>query len=176
MKQYFIVVIWVCIILTIFGCRHYVVQSDDGKRQKIDALYRNYAREFPQVEGITVEELQKLQQLQKQAKNIVLVDVRSPEERAVSIVPGAVAADEFERNLEQYKNATVIAYCTIGYRSGKYAEKWRQQGLKILNLEGSLLAWSHVQGELIDATGVTKKVHVFGPQWQLIPDDYQPIW
>lgn len=125
------------------------------------------------MEGITVKELKHLQQ---QSKNIVLVDVRSPEERAVSMIPGAISTEEFERNLEQYKNATVIAYCTIGYRSGKYANQWREQGVKIFNLEGSLLAWSHIQGELIDAIGITKKVHVFGRQWQLTAEDYQAVW
>ena len=106
-----------------------------------------------------------------------IIDVRSPAERAVSFIPGAISTEEFERNLAQYRQATIIAYCTIGYRSGKYAEKWRQQGVKILNLEGSLLAWSHVRGKLIDATGsITNKVHVFGRQWQLTADDYQPIW
>ena len=180
-KQYLIVVASV-FLLTTFGCQprpdflsqNFAAQSDDWKQDKIATMYKKYAQEFSKVEGITVEELQKLQH---QANDLILIDVRSPTERKVSMIPGAITKDEFERNLEQYKNATIVAYCTIGYRSGKYAEKWRQQGVKILNLEGSLLAWSHVRGKLIDATGsITNKVHVFGRQWQLTADDYQPIW
>ena len=173
-KQSLIIAVWILgFSVTSLGCQNTEIQSSAAKRQQIMAMYSNYAQEFPLVEGITVEELQ---QLQQQTKDLVLVDVRSPEERAVSLIPGAITVEEFESNLEQYAHDTVIAYCTIGYRSGKYAEKWRQQGVKILNLEGSLLAWSHIRGKLIDADGITKKIHVFGRQWQFTAENYQPVW
>ncbi|MEM8828436.1 MAG: rhodanese-like domain-containing protein [Cyanobacteria bacterium P01_G01_bin.19] len=166
----------IAISLSVFGFQpNITAQSAASKRSQIIAMYREYAREFPQVKGITV---QKLQQLQQQNQNIILVDVRSPKEREVSIIPGAITSEEFEANLEQYEdsNAIIVAYCTIGYRSGKYASKLRQQGIEILNLEGSLLAWSYIEGKLVDRNGSTNKVHVFGRQWQLTADDYQPIW
>lgn len=173
-KQDLIIVAGIFVFsITSLGCQNPEIQSNAWKRQKIMAMYNSYAHEFPLVEGITVEELQ---QLQRQTKDIVLVDVRSPKEQAISQIPKAITVEEFEKNLPQYAHDTVIAYCTIGYRSGKYAEKWRQQGVKILNLEGSLLAWSHIQGELIDANGMTNKVHVFGRQWQLTAENYQPVW
>ena len=176
LRQRLIVAVIVSLVLTGFGCQqNVVVQSESGKREKITTMYREYARKFPLVEAITVEELQ---QLQQQGKNLVLVDVRSPKERAVSIIPGAITKEEFEENFEQYvsSDAVVVAYCTIGYRSGKYAEKLRQQGIEIFNLEGSILAWSHIRGKLVDAAGATNKVHVFGRQWQLTADNYQPVW
>ena len=148
-------------------------RSEQWKQDKIMTMYRQYAQEFPQVEGITVSELQ---QLQQQGQELILVDVRSPEERAVSFISGAITTEEFERDLSQYQDSTIIAYCTIGYRSGKYAQKMKQQGITVLNLEGSLLAWSHIQGRLINGMGVTNKVHVFGRQWQLTSEDYQPVW
>ena len=160
-------------LITTIGCQNYQVQSEEVKQEKIATLYRDYAQEFPLVEGITAKELQDLKQ---QSQKIVLVDVRSPEERAVSIIPGAISTEEFESNLEKYENDLVIAYCTIGYRSGIYANQWRERGVKILNLEGSLLSWSHIQGKLINAQGVTKKVHVFARQWHLTADEYQAIW
>ena len=46
-------------------------------------MYQEYVRDFSQVTGISVEELQKLPQ---KKQNIILVDVRSPEERAVSMI------------------------------------------------------------------------------------------
>ena len=175
LKQRFVAVVMTGVVLTTFGCQqNAIVQSEVDKREKIATIYRKYAQEFPLVSGIGVE---KLQQLQQQGKKIVLIDVRSPKERAVSIIPGAISAREFESNLEQYNNGSIVlAYCTIGYRSGKYAEQWRKKGIDILNLEGSLLAWSHVRGELVNARGSTKKVHVFSRQWQLVADDYQPVW
>ena len=155
------------------GYRQVGTRSDQWKQDEIMTMYRQYATEFPLVEGITVSELQ---QLQQQGQELILVDVPSPEERAVSIISGAITTEEFERDLQRYQDSTVIAYCTIGYRSGKYAQKMQQQGITVLNLEGSLLAWSHIQGRLINTLGMTNKVHVFGRQWQLTSEDYQPVW
>lgn len=176
MKKRLIVVAVIVLVLTSVGCQqNVVVESELDKRSLITAMYQKYAEEFPQVKSITAEELQ---QLQSQNRKLVLVDVRSPEERKVSIIPGAIALEEFEENLEQHSNseAMIIAYCTIGYRSGKYAQKLRQQGINILNLEGSLLAWSHSQGELVNDFGSTKQVHVYGRQWELTAGNYQPVW
>ncbi len=173
-KKAAVIAVSVFVLSTIsFGYQTVGVRSDEWKQDRIMAMYRQYATEFPQVEEITVSELQ---QLQQQGQELILVDVRSPEERAVSFIPGAITTEEFERDLQQYQDSTVIAYCTIGYRSGKYAQKIQQQGVQVLNLEGSLLAWSHIQGRLINAMGVTNKVHVFGRQWQLTSEDYQPVW
>ena len=71
--------------------------------------------------------------------------LRSPKEREVSIsiiIPRAIALSEFESNIEQYRHnkVTVVAYCIIGYRSGKYARELTEQGINILDLEGNLLA------------------------------------
>ncbi len=173
-KKAAVIAVSVFVLSTIsFGYQAVEMRSDEWKQDRIMTMYRQYAQEFPQVEEITVSELQ---QLQQQGQELILVDVRSPEERAVSFIPGAITTEEFERDLQKYQDSTIVAYCTIGYRSGKYAQKMQQQGVQVLNLEGSLLAWSHIQGRLINATGVTKKVHVFGRQWQLTSEDYEPVW
>lgn len=159
---------------TLIACQKPELRSEEWKQNRIMSIYRRYAQKFPKITAITVEELQ---QLQEQDPELVLVDVRSPEERAVSLIPGAISTEEFERNLAQYKQKTIVAYCTIGYRSGKYAQTMQQQyGVTILNLEGSLLAWSHIQGQLINTQGATNQVHVFGRQWQLAAENYEPIW
>ena len=175
-KQHLIIVTGAIVLLTSFGYqRNFVRQSEIDKRSLITTMYDKYAAEFPRVEGIKVRDLQ---QLQQQGKKIILIDVRSRSEREVSIIPSAISSSEFESNIEQYRHskATIVAYCTIGYRSGKYAQKFREQGINILNLEGSLLAWSHVRGELVNDAGSTNKVHVFNRQWQLTADNYEPVW
>lgn len=65
------------------------------------------------VESIPVEELQALMAVQPEARNIVLVDVRSPAEIAVSMIPGAISISEFEASRDQYRSAEVITYCTV---------------------------------------------------------------
>ncbi|MEM8719878.1 MAG: rhodanese-like domain-containing protein [Cyanobacteria bacterium P01_G01_bin.39] len=157
----------------LLGCQHSKLLTEQEKQDRIMTMYRQYSQEFPLVKGITVEELQLLQQ---QDRDLILIDVRSPSERMVSYIQGAISTEEFESNLEQYQQKTIVAYCTIGYRSGKYAQKMQQRGVKVFNLEGSLLAWSHVQGKLIDSHGFTNKVHVFNRRWQLTAKDYQAFW
>ena len=175
-KQTLIIATGAIILLASTGCqRNLAIESEMNKRSLIATMYEKYAAEFPQVEGVKVEELQ---QWQRQGKKIILVDVRSLAERKVSIIPGAIAVAEFELNIEQYRHsrAIIVTYCTIGYRSGKYAQKLRERGINILNLEGSLLAWSHVRGKLVNNTGLTNKIHVFSRQWQLTADSYEPVW
>ena len=175
-KQGLIILTGVLVVLNSFGCQpNLAIQSESDKRLLIATMYEKQAKEFPQVKGIRVEDLR---QLRQQGKNVVLVDVRPLKERKVSIIPGAISSEEFEANLEQYRDseAKIVVYCTIGYRSGKYARELKERGTNVFNLEGSLLAWSHIQGELVNDSGFTNKVHVFSPKWQLTGDNYEPVW
>lgn len=167
------IILSLLILATTVGCQNIETRTDEWKQERIATMYQKYAQKFSQVEDITPS---KLQQLQQQETKLVLVDVREPEEIAVSQIPGAITAEEFENNLQQYQDSMVVAYCTIGYRSGLYAQELQQQGIKVFNLAGSLLAWSHADGELVNAEGVTNQVHVFGRKWQLIAKNYQPVW
>lgn len=145
--------------------------SDLQKQNKIEALYQKLARNFSEVPEITVEELQ---QLPKEA--VVLVDVRPLKERVVSTIPGAISTEEFEANLHSYRQYPIVVYCTIGYRSGYYAQKMAQEDLDIYNLRGSLLAWSHIDGKLTNRFGDTKQIHVYSKKWQLAADGYEAMW
>ena len=113
---------------------------------------------------------------------VVLVDVRDAEERAVSVIAGAMDAETYERAREGLGAHDAICYCTIGYRSSKYAEKMaklaKNGDAKYFNMYGSILAWTHEGGTLIDPrTGVeTKKVHTFGKQWACAADGYEAVY
>ena len=171
-RNFGLIIVPLLFLLAIIGSQKTNVGSKEWKQQKIETMYHEYAQEFPEVSSINASELQKLQKDNK----ITIVDVRTPEERAVSIIPGAISQASFEQNIDKYKNQLIVVYCTIGYRSGKYIQKLQEKGLNILNLEGSLLAWSHIGGELVNSSGKTKEVHVFGKKWELTADDYQPVW
>jgi rhodanese-related sulfurtransferase len=121
----------------------------------------------PQVDAVTAQRL-----LAEQA-NYVLLDVREPRETNISMIPGAISKLEFEKNPEKYKDKKIIVYCTIGYRSSKYAERWNKRGYQMSNLRGSLLLWSHAHGAMVDSAGVpTRKIHVYAKQWDLLPNGY----
>lgn len=117
--------------------------------------------------------------------NMILVDVRSREERAVSMVPGAITSEEFESlikcNPEMDKSMLIIPYCTIGYRSGKYGSALiRDHGFKnVRNGEGIVL-WTYAEGSSLvrKKDGIeesTHKVHTFGSAWDLAADKYSTV-
>ena len=147
--------------------------SQSSEPAIIAAMYRNYAKAFPEVEAISVAELQQWQQ----QDDVILVDVREPAERFVSILPGAISREDFERDRDRYRHKTIVPYCTIGYRSGLYAQDLQTQGFQVFNLAGSILSWTHAGGTLVDPEGTTThRVHVYGSQWNLTAAGYEAIW
>src|SRR4051812_46166682 len=57
--------------------------------------------------------------------NLVLIDVRQPREQEVSMLPHAITTAEFAAAFRHGipKGKRLVVYCTIGYRSGKYAQE-----------------------------------------------------
>ena len=146
--------------------------SDTEKRAKIEAMYRDYQKDFAGVEDIDPREAMKLLQEGK----AVLVDVREEKEQQVSMLPGAITEKELLSSPEKYRDRTLIGYCTISYRSGKLAQKLKARGLSMLNLRGGLLAWVHDGGKVYDRNGETRRINVYGPKWNLAPKDYEAVW
>ncbi len=146
--------------------------SRNDKRVKLDGMISQVSRRFPDVETISAVALRE----RLPAHDTVLVDVRTPAERAVSTLPGAIAPEEFEARLDELDDCTVVAYCTVGARSSAYARRMGRRGVAVLNLEGSLLAWTHAGGELANGSSPTRRLHVFGPKWNLAADDYEGVW
>ncbi len=110
-----------------------------------------------------------------QGRPAVLVDVREPHERRVSMLPGAITKEDFERHSARYRSWLVVPYCTIGLRSGLYTRELRGRGFEVRNLAGSALAWAHA-GLPFEAGGkATRRVHVFNADWNLLPRGYEPV-
>ena len=146
--------------------------SDAEKLAKIEAFYTKYKRSFPKVRDITASELA----ARAGEDDLVLVDVRTPPEREISMIPGAITSESFEAHPDDYRGKTVVTYCTAGYRSGLYAEKLRNNGWTVLNLKGSLLLWSHAGQPLEHDGQPTRQIHTFGPDWDLLAEGYEAVW
>ena len=146
--------------------------SDTDKQLEIEKLYARSKEQFPGVEDLTVEELDRLREI----VDVVPVDVRNPPEQAVSMIPGSITSTELESDPSAYAGRTLVTYCTIGHRSGLYAQKLQAAGFRAFNLKGAILAWTHAQRELVDAEGSTRKVHVGGPRSSLESSDYDSVW
>jgi len=85
---------------------------------------------------------------QKLSTDIVLVDVRTPEEFASGFITGAVNIDfkspDFDHKLDSLdKSQTYMLYCASGARSSKAAALMRAKGFDAVStLEGGLNAWA----------------------------------
>jgi rhodanese-related sulfurtransferase len=98
--------------------------------------------------------------------NLILIDVRTEAEYAVSMIPGAITLKEFEHqqtikhhhqnddNVNHHANSNsrsdniIVTYCTVGYRSGREAlrlqDKYPQYNGTIYNLDG-ILSYTYVK-------------------------------
>jgi rhodanese-related sulfurtransferase len=156
--------------------------------QPTRAQFGNLFGSSPKVDEVSLEELKgKLKaQRQKEAEAIekgvekpqadfVLVDVRTEEEVNVSVIPGAITKSEYEQNRKQYDGQTVIAYCTIGGRSAKYASELARTGVPVKNFKGSILEWVGAELPLVTLDGEeTNRVHIYSDRYK-IPAKYEAI-
>jgi rhodanese-related sulfurtransferase len=124
--------------------------------------------EFPQVEHVSVEELN--ERLGSGGDLPVVLDVRTPAEYAVSHLPGAVRVDpegelpDFVRALDRKR--PVIAYCSVGYRSSRLVERLARDGFTdARNLEGSIFEWANKGFPLEREGAPVKNVHPYDEEW-----------
>ena len=148
--------------------------SEVGRRAVMSRMVEAIKDDYPDVATIAAAALRDA----LPSGDIVLVDVRTEEERGVSILPGAISAKVFESRLSELTGdgRTVVAYCTIGARSSAYVREMGKRGVDMLNLEGSVLAWTHAGGEFQAGGSPTKRLHVYGRRWNLAADGYETIW
>ena len=121
--------------------------------------------------------------------SMVLIDARSSAERSISIIPGAISLAEFEQNIVTTlsPDASVVVYCTIGYRSGIEARRLKEKldGLdgRIQNLDG-IVPYTHAIGDMSDQsmqlikpdTGErTNVVHMFGRTWNCVHSRFETV-
>ena len=65
------------------------------------------------------------------------------------------------------KDAILVVYCSVGYRSEKIGEKLKALGFsKVYNLYGGIFEWSNRGYPLVDQKEQpTTKVHAFNKDW-----------
>jgi rhodanese-related sulfurtransferase len=83
-----------------------------------------------------------------EAKDVVIIDVRTPSEVSQGAIKGAVNINVNDRNfLEQInkldKEKTYLVYCRSGARSARACTVMCNNGFqKLFNLQGGFMAWS----------------------------------
>ena len=119
------------------------------------------------VKTISSQELIKL----SKKPNLLLADVRQKKEFAVSHLRGSEWIENVNWELVD-KNRPVVLYCTIGYRSIKWAAALKQRGFHHLyNLNGGILRWKNEGHVVINQKNQpTDSVHVYSGLFGFLGD------
>jgi adenylyltransferase/sulfurtransferase len=90
-------------------------------------------------------EVEELAELQRQGRELTLLDVRTPQEHAIcrlagsELIPIQVLAQRWQ---ELDPGAEIVVYCHTGVRSAHATAFLRSHGLEARNLVGGISAWS----------------------------------
>lgn len=107
----------------------------------------------------------------KHLKNVYVLDTRETEEFSVSHLKNARNVGYIWFDMRSVydipKDATVVLYCSVGYRSEKIGEKLLKYGYKnVYNLYGSIFEWVNQGNPVYKSNGVqTSEIHTYKKKW-----------
>jgi len=126
---------------------------------------------FSDVDHIEPAELAKWQAA---GRKPLLLDVRAPEEFDVSHLAGARRVDPGAGATAIAgvpKDQLIVTYCSVGYRSGAFAERLVAAGYtNVHNLLGSIFQWANEGRPLVNRDGPATTVHPYDKTWGKLLD------
>lgn len=83
----------------------------------------------------------------KKDRNMILLDVRTPQERKQDYIKGSFHIPLYNITAEQkellkFKDKEIVCYCRTGNRSLIAASKLRKLGFNSANLKGGIIFWN----------------------------------
>lgn len=102
---------------------------------------------------------------------VYILDAREKAEYNTSHIDKAIhiGYDYFNKNKLRTipKDAVVVIYCSIGYRSEKIGERMKEMGYtKVYNLYGGIFEWKNTGRQVVDKAGQpTEKIHTYNQEW-----------
>ena len=150
------------VVLLACGCAAPAAEHD------WEAVEARIAAEFPGVPHITTVDLANL--LADPARDVVLIDARDAGEFAVSHLQGARHATSVDHAEDivaaSPDNATVVAYCSVGYRSAALVAALRERSSRTVhNLRGSIFRWANEDRPVYRAATRVGRVHPYDDAW-----------
>ncbi len=133
----------------------------------------NYNKKLQSIYQYTVPLIQSdsLKSLIRSEPSLVLLDIRSRKEFDVSHIEGARFLDyeHFDPKMirDIPKNAPLVVYCSVGYRSERIGKKLLDMGYKkVDNLYGGIFEWKNEGNEVVNIEGLpTDSVHTYNKSW-----------
>ena len=132
-------------------------------------LKRSLRTRFSEIDWITTQQLADWL-ADKDRRQPALLDVRTAAEWNVSHLAGArrvdPTADAETAGEGLAKDAPIVTYCSVGYRSGKMAERLRAAGYSnVRDLEGSIFEWANEHRPLVSNGKRVARVHPYNSIW-----------
>ena len=112
-----------------------------------------------------------LNDLMQNDEKLILLDTRTLKEFQVSHLRNStwVGYDSFGESkiLHLEKDAKIVVYCAVGYRSERIGEKLLSMGFTdVQNLYGGIFEWKNQDGTVVDENGITTdSVHTYSEAW-----------
>lgn len=147
-----------------------------GRADDAEGFRKRVERRMAQVPSVTTDELAGLMKKSK----VLLLDVRTADEFALSHLPGAIRAETEASQRAAIATVepgtVVVLYCAVGWRSGLAVEKLASSGAPgLYNLRGSIFDWANEGRPLTDGARQVKVVHPFDRTWgQLLEKRFWP--
>jgi len=156
MKKFGLIVVLIFVVANLFSQNY-----DTFKELKENIISKT-------IPLISVEDLRAVENT---TAPLLILDAREIKEFNVSHIKKAefVGYDNFTINtLKDYdKDATIVVYCSVGYRSEKIGEQLKKIGFKkVLNLKGGIFDWVNKGYPVYDNAGnQTTRVHTYNEAW-----------
>lgn len=153
------------------------------KTPELDTIHAGIEATYPRVEHIAAEDF-----VAQSPAQLVVFDVRRPEEYNVSHLPGAILVDP-DTNKDEFadrfgpmlEGKRAVFYCSVGVRSSIMAERVadlveeRTQSAP-LNLIGGLFQWSNDGRIMTTPAGTnTRAIHPYDNFWGRLIDNQDMI-
>jgi len=127
---------------------------------------------YPDTPSLTADEFVEA----SQRRGWSLVDVRSPWEQSISVLPAALSKEAYEASDAAQASTPVLVYCMSGFRSASYVRTLRARGIEAYSLAGGLLAWTVAGNTVVTRDGQpTCQIAAWGGVERALPPGYQAV-
>jgi len=147
----------------------------------LDTLHADIVSTFDDVSHLSVDQF-----LTLDPDQLILLDIREPDEYAVSHLSGAIrispnadattALSSIGKIPDKHiQDKHIIVYCSVGWRSSKFAKSVQSTliengAISVSNLEGGIFGWHNEKRALVNAAGATDAVHPYNAVWKRYVD------
>lgn len=165
---------WIVVVGSILAAAIGVLVIRQTRAPDWSSIKGRIAEEFPQVRQITADELDRWMS-KPGAPPPRLLDVREPEEYAVSHLPMALRIDPDAQAGDLPpdigKDTPVVVYCSVGYRSAALAQRLQTAGFtNVRNLDGSIFQWANEGRPVLRNGREVREVHPYDSKWGRLLD------